>query len=459
MDDVHVAQKHAGHLAAGASAVSANAEVDQQDHAQADQCRNAQGPLHAEDVSCDLGGVASAQGVVAQGGDGLHEDDQDGCADSAGDLPGRVGDGRTGGNILGSQVVQGPGGQGHQCEAHADLADELTDGDQADPGVGTDHAHGDGAQQQDRAAGHGYRTGSPAVQQPASEELGDGGADGSWQHDQAAHGGREAAIRLDVHGQDDGDRAEGEEGHGGDDGAHSEVPDPQHMQVQQGLVMVKLAKNEPDDPDQSDQHEWPGHDGGDGEVLDVGEAEHEPAEPEDGQGHRKEVRLDTGVALAEVAQAEDGQEQRHSPADAQRQEDGTPAVGVGLPAAQGGADGRGHTHGQTYGAHGHAALGKRVYGEDGDLQDGPHGSRAYGLEDAAQQDQGEGLRLPAQQRTQGEDGHGGDDDLPGGETLGQKAGQRHHDAHDQLEYRGQPLAGGQGDVELVHYGGQGRSQL
>ena len=93
MDDVHVAQEHAGHLTTGASAVSANAEIDQQDHAQADQCRYAQGPLHAEDVGCNLGGVAAAQGAVAQGGDGLHEDDQYGRSDSSGDLPGRVGDG------------------------------------------------------------------------------------------------------------------------------------------------------------------------------------------------------------------------------------------------------------------------------------------------------------------------------------------------------------------------------
>ena len=65
--------------------------------------------------------------------------------------------------------------------------------------------------------------------------------------------------------------------------------------------MVELTENEPDDARQAHDQEWPGHQGGDRIVLDVGESEHEATEAEDRQGHREEVRLDAGIVLAEVA--------------------------------------------------------------------------------------------------------------------------------------------------------------
>ena len=50
-------------------------------------------------------------------------------------------------------------------------------------------------------------------------------------------------------------------------------------------------------------------------------------------------------------------------------------------------------------------------------------------------------------------------DLAGGEAPGQKRGQRHHHAHDQLEHGGEPLPGGYGDVEFGNDDRQRRAQL
>ena len=49
--------------------------------------------------------------------------------------------------------------------------------------------------------------------------------------------------------------------------------------------------------------------------------------------------------------------------------------------------------------------------------------------------------------------------MAGGEAPGQKRGQRHHHAHDQLEYGGEPLPGGHGDMKLGNDDRQRRAQL
>ncbi len=52
-----------------------------------------------------------------------------------------------------------------------------------------------------------------------------------------------------------------------------------------------------------------------------------------------------------------------------------------------------------------------------------------------------------------------DHDLAGGESAGQVGGERHHNAHDELENRRQPLAGRHGNAEIGHDGGQCGAQL
>ena len=65
-------------------------------------------------------------------------------------------------------------------------------------------------------------------------------------------------------------------------------------------------------------------------------------------------------------QSEHGRQQRDYANDGHGQEDRAPAVGIGLPAAQGGADGWRHAHGHAHRAHGKPAARQRVNGEHGD---------------------------------------------------------------------------------------------
>ena len=194
-------------------------------------------------------------------------------------------------------------------------------------------------------------------------------------------------------------------------------------------------------------------------ALDVREAEHQSAEAEHGQEYGEEVGLHGFVRGTEVVQPERGQHQGERTDRRQRQEDRAPAVRVGLPSAEGRADGRGHAHGHAHHAHRHAAAGERVDREHGDLQHRPHHAGADGLQHTAEQHEDERGGDPCHQRTDGEDRHGCDHDLTGGETTGQVGGQRHHHAHDQLEDGGQPLAGGHRNAELGNDSRQRGAQL
>ena len=66
---------------------------------------------------------------------------------------------------------------------------------------------------------------------------------------------------------------------------------------------------------------------------------------------------------------------------------------------------------------------------------------------------------PGEHRTEREHRHRRDHDLTGGESAGQVGGERHHNAHDELENRRQPLAGRDGNAEIGHDGGQCGAQL
>ena len=158
-------------------------------------------------------------------------------------------------------------------------------------------------------------------------------------------------------------------------------------------------------------------------------------------------------------QSEHGRHQRDHANHGHGQEDGTPAIGVGLPAAQGGADCRSHAHGHAHGAHSKAASGQRVDREHRDLQHRPHHARAGRLQHAAEQHEEEVRAQPGQQGADREHRHRADHDLSGGETTGQERGQRYHNAHDQLEHGGQPLARGYGNMEFRNDDRQRRAQL
>lgn len=216
---------------------------------------------------------------------------------------------------------------------------------------------------------------------------------------------------------------------------------------------MNLPQHEPDDADQADEHRHPHHRVRERIRFDVGETEHEAAETEHGQAHGEEVGLRVGVVRAEVAQSECRQHESDHADDGQGQEDGAPSVQIGLQATQRRTDGGRDAHGHAHGAHGHASTGERVDGEHGDLQDGPHHAGAHGLERTAEQHEDERRAEPCEHGSDGEHEHRGDDDLPGGEPSGEIGGQRHHDAHDELEDRGEPLAGGHGDAE---FGDDGR---
>ena len=158
-------------------------------------------------------------------------------------------------------------------------------------------------------------------------------------------------------------------------------------------------------------------------------------------------------------QSEHGRQQRDYANDGHGQEDRAPAVGIGLPAAQGGADGWRHAHGHAHRAHGKPAARQRVNGEHGDLQHRPHHARAGSFEHAPDQHPYEVWPQPCQHGAECEHRHRADDDLAGGEASGQKRGQRHHHAHDQLEHGGEPLPGGYGDVEFGNDNRQRGTQL
>ena len=93
------------------------------------------------------------------------------------------------------------------------------------------------------------------------------------------------------------------------------------------------------------------------------------------------------------------------------------------------------------------------------MQDRPHDARPYRFKQPAEQNEHESGAEPGECGADGEHEHGADHDLSCGEASGEECGERHHDAHDELEDRGEPLAGGYGDAEVVDDGGQCRAEL
>ena len=104
-------------------------------------------------------------------------------------------------------------------------------------------------------------------------------------------------------------------------------------------------------------------------------------------------------------QSEHGRHQRDHANHGHSQKDGTPAVRIGLPAAQRGADGRRHTHGHAHRAHRESAARQGINGEYGDLQHRPHHTRARSLKHAPEQHPDEARPDPGHQRSDREHRH------------------------------------------------------
>lgn len=148
---------------------------------------------------------------------------------------------------------------------------------------------------------------------------------------------------------------------------------------------MNLPHHEPDDAGDTHENRHPDQRMRERVGFDVGEAEHQPAEAEDGEAHGEEVRFRIAVGGSEVVQPEEGEQDRGHADDCQRHENRTPSVRVGLPPADNRSDGGRDAHRHADGPHGESAAGERVDGEYGNLQDRPHDAGTDGFEDSSEE--------------------------------------------------------------------------
>ena len=359
-------------------------------------------------------------------GERFHKNHQHRCTHGTCDLPRGVRDRRSGRHLIRPvQAVQRPCGNRHKQESHADLTRELANRHPPNPCIHRHQRHAERTDGQHNRAAQRHGSCAETVHRPPAEELGNALAEGARQHNQAAHGGRIATVGLDIQRHDDQNRAERKERQRCRDGADGKGPILQHFKIQQRRLgecgrlrsrlrrlgfaipptVTQVAHHEPYDADQSHNHRPPRYRSGESIGLRIGEAEHQPAKTDYGQAYREEIRAGRRVMRAEIMQSEHGRHQRDHANHGHGQKDGTPAVRIGLPAAQRGADGRCHTHGHAHRAHRESAARQRINGKHGDLQHRPHHARARGLKHAPEQHPDEARPDPGHQRADREHRH------------------------------------------------------
>lgn len=210
--------------------VALDAEKHHKHHRKAQQRGESQRPLDAEDGSRNGRGSR----LMPPCGKRLHKNHQHRCTHGTCDLPRGVRDRRSGRHLIRSvQAVQRPCGNRHKQESHADLTRELANRHPPNPCIHRHQRHAERTDGQHNRAAQRHWSRAKTVHRPPAEELGNALAEGTRQHNQAAHGGRIATVGLDIQRHDDQNRAERKERQRCRDGADGKGPILQHFKIQQ----------------------------------------------------------------------------------------------------------------------------------------------------------------------------------------------------------------------------------
>ena len=319
----------------------------------------------------------------------------------------------------------------------------------------------------------------------AGVEFGrEGAGDGEEDHeDESAGGDGHAGLAggvahdfLQVLGDEDGGGVEAGSDHEHDELGHGDVAAFEEVQVDDGVVDTEFAPKEEGEGD--DGHDERGaNEGGAEPVVFLAFVEHD-LEGGDEEDEKAESPVVDAFALfaafGEVGRVFDealGEDEGEDADGDVEKEQPAPAGVVDDPAADGGAEGGSEDDGHAVDGEGHAAfLGREGVGEDG-LLAGLEASAGQALEDAEEDEHGEGRGESAEQRGESEEGDAahvepftpdavgdpaadGQDDGVGDEVAGEDPGGfadagaqgAGHVGHGDVD---------DGGVERLHEGGEG----